>query len=94
MSELMLAFIMPNEPKTDDEKAAFEKAVVYQIEHEKTLEEQLGNETLPQGITSFAIGHFSATLDSSYQQPYLTRKNICPFAYSALLRAGLLYHGM
>ncbi len=89
----MLAFIMPNEPKTDEEKVAFEKAVVYQIEHEKTLEEQLGNEALPQGITSFTIGHFSATLDSSYQ-PYLTRKNICPFAYSVLLRAGLLYHGM
>lgn len=93
MSDRLLAFIFPQEPTRDDEKSAFSKAVMYQIEHEKTIAEKAGSYTIPEGVTSFSIGDFSMTLDKDAVGYQLTRKTICPKAYGLLLRSGLLYRG-
>lgn len=50
--------------------------------------------SLPEGVTSVTIGHFSASFDDSAFTGKLTRKTICDAAYSELLLAGLLYRGL
>lgn len=94
MSDRLLAFIFPNEPKGCEEAAAFSNAVRYQIEHEKTIAEQIGSDKIPDGVTAFSIGDFSMTLSEDAAGSLLTRKTICPKAYSLLLRSGLLYRGI
>jgi len=95
MGELMLGFLFPNTPRTKDEKAAFEKAVKYQLNHDKTVAEASAEVVgaVQQGVKSFRIGEFSMSFGSSTTN-HLTRKTICPYAYSVLLRAGLLYKGL
>ena len=92
MEEQMRLFIFPNEARTEEEKAAFDNAVAFQIEHEKSRAEQAGE--IPDGVSSFRIGDFSMTFEKGANACGLTRTNICPAAYSVLLRAGLLYRGL
>lgn len=92
MTERMKLFIFPNCVRTEEELAAFEKAVAWQIVHEKSQEEITSE--VPDGVTSFRIGDFSMTFDEGYNGSGLSRKTICPSAYSVLLQAGLLYRGL
>ena len=64
MRAKMSGFIFPNVPISDFERAAFERAVNYQIEHERQRRAAVGM-SLPEGVTSVAIGHFSASFDDS-----------------------------
>lgn len=98
MRERMYAYIFPNEPITNAQKEAFDKAVDLQIAHEKTIASQLGGSdmNLPNGVSGFTIGSFSMNFGGNgYENSYaLSKKDICPYAYSALLRSGLLYKGV
>ncbi len=99
MSERMMAYIFPNELITDAHRTAFDKAVQYQIAHEKTIAAHASDlgvlEALPDGVSSFTIGTFSMDFDGGYRKSVsLDRSTICPYAYGVLLRAGLLYRGV
>lgn len=87
-------FIFPNTPRTEDEIAAFNKAVIYQYEHEATRRQQMNDNSIQQGVTSFRIGDFSMNFEDGTNDANLTMKTICPAAYSVLLHAGLLYKGV
>ncbi len=93
MTARMLGFIFPNTPVTDEEKYAFDSAVLLQLQHEKALKAQMGE--IPDGVSSFTIGHFTMSFaDGASCSSSLTRKTICDAAYGLLLRAGLLYRGV
>lgn len=92
MTDRMKLFIFPNEAKSEEEMEAFNKAVAYQIAHEKSLQTQIGD--IPNGVESFKIGDFSMNFEKGVNGTGLTRKTICEAAYSVLLRAGLLYRGL
>lgn len=92
MQEKMRLFISPNTPVTEEQQTAFEQAVAWQIAHEKSIETQTGD--IPDGVSSFRIGDFSMTFTDGANSAGLTRKTICPAAYSLLLRQGLLYRGL
>lgn len=94
MRDKMHAFIFPNNPTSESQIAAFEKACTYQIEHEKTIAAQCGDNAIPQGTESFQIGDFSMSFDTDAMGGVLTKKTICPAAYGVLLREGLLYRGV
>ena len=94
MEDRVRLFIFPNEAKSETEVAAFNKAVAYQIAHEKSLQEQFGDVPIPDGVNAFRIGDFSMNFDDGTNSNRLTRKTICEAAYSVLLRAGLLYRGL
>lgn len=94
MRDKMLAYIFPNNPKTDAQKKAFEKACKYQIAHEKTVIAQQGNGGLPDGVKAFTIGEFSMTFEDGSVSSKLTKKTVCPSAHAVLLREGLLYKGV
>lgn len=89
----VLAFIFPNNPRTDSDTEAFEKAVLYQYEHEMTQAIKTSDE-IPDGVQSFSIGDFHMSFDKDWLETRLTRKTICPAAYGVLLRQGLLYRGV
>jgi len=93
MEARIQAFIFPNDPQTDEEKAAFDKAVEFQIAHEKTAMNAVGSASVPQGTKAFKIGNFDMTFEDGTFDGLLTKKNICPAAYGVLLRTGLLYKG-
>ena len=57
MRAKMSGFIFPNVPISDFERAAFERAVNYQIEHERQRRAAVGM-SLPEGVTSVAIVHW------------------------------------
>lgn len=92
MEERMRLFIFPNEAKTAEETEAFSKAVAWQIAHEKSRQEE--QSAIPEGVSGFRIGDFSMEFEEGVNGSGLTRKTICEAAYSALLRAGLLYRGL
>lgn len=94
MTDRMLAFIMPNTPGTDEEKEAFDKALRYQIAHEKTQSALAGETALPDGTTGFNIGEFSMSFADGAVTGLFTKRTMCPAAYGVLLRAGLLYRGI
>lgn len=87
MADRLLLFIFPNTPKTREERRAFEKAITYQLRHEKDM-------TYPKGVSSFTIGHFTMRMEENGQTDRLTRSTISAAAYACLLRAGLLYKGI
>ena len=91
MEARILGFIFPNSPKTAEQREAFDRAVAFQVQHERSLEEAMGS--LPPGMTRFSIGHFSMTFDRS-PGGRLTRESLCDAAYGVLLRSGLLYRGV
>ena len=90
----LLQFIFPNTPVTAEEKAAFERAVLYQIAHDREMAE--ASSEVPTGATSFTIGHFSVELDKNATSgsDQMTKWTVCSAAYGVLLYAGLLYKGV
>lgn len=92
MADWMRLYIFPNEPKTEEETEAFNKAVTYQIEHDKSQAEKYGD--IPEGVEAFRIGDFSMNFAEGVNGSGLSKNTICPAAYSVLLRAGLLYRGL
>lgn len=93
MEDRMRLFIFPNDVGDDEEKVeAFDKAVAYQIAHEKSFAEVAGK--VPNSVKEFKIGDFRMSFEDGVNEAALNRKNICPAAYSILLRAGLLYRGL
>lgn len=92
MRDRMYAYIFPNTPRTDSEKAAFEKAIRYQYEHEATA--AMNGQQVPNGVTEFSIGDFSMHFEDGMFSSAITRKTICSSAYGVLLREGLLYKGI
>lgn len=98
MRERILSFIFPNVPRTPDEEEAVEKAVAFQIDHEKGIMDSMDIEdvNLPNGVQSFSVGNFSMSFanDGYRNGAILTKETICPVAYGVLLRAGLLYRGV
>lgn len=92
MEERIRLFIFPNEVETTEQQTAFDKAVAWQIVHEKSAEMETD---IPSGVKGFRIGDFSMDFGGDgYNGSGLTRKTICPAAYSVLLRNGLLYRGL
>lgn len=94
MEPRIRAFIFPSVPRTCDEIRAFNDAVRYQIDHEKTLTELTANQALPNGTQSFRIGDFNMAFEDGAFASRLNRKTICGTAYGILLQAGLLYKGV
>lgn len=94
MEDQMRLFIFPNTAVTEEETEAFDKAVAYQIAHEKSKAEAFGDVPIPDGTNSFKIGDFSMSFEDGVNTSGITKKTICPAAYSVLLRAGLLYRGL
>ena len=88
------AFIFPSIPRTDFEQDAFNRAVYFQINHEKSQANSVNGQQLPNGVNSFSIGDFSMSFGAGTDNGVLTRKTICPTAYGLLLEAGLLYKGV
>ena len=93
MTERMYYRIFPNTPVTKEETAAFERACLLQIAHER---ESAGTvPALPPGVKSFQIGHFSMNFSETAAQGNSPGGlNLCAAAYGVLLRAGLLYRGV
>lgn len=94
MSDKLMAFIFPNTPRTESQKTAFNRAVIYQLIHEKTIAKNNNSTSVPDGVQSFSIGKFSMTFEDGANATMLNRRNICPYAYGVLLREGLLYKGV
>lgn len=94
MEPRMKAFIFPNTPRTQEELEVFDKAVKFQIDHEKSMAERAANAEIPEGTKAFTIGSFHIEFADGVFESRLTRKTICPSAYGVLLQAGLLYRGV
>lgn len=94
MAPRIKAFIFPSIPRAAFEIEAFNRAVNYQIAHEKTIAKALENQSLPEGVESFTIGNFSMSFGDDAFSGRLTKKTICPTAYGILLEAGLMYKGV
>lgn len=92
MQERVRLYIFPNEVRTAEQQEAFDKAVQFQIVHEKSQSAKIRN--MPEGMKGFKIGDFSMDFEEGVNGSGLTRRNICPAAYSVLLRAELLYRGL
>ena len=84
--ERLKAYLLPRRVQTEDEAAAFERAVAAQVEYECGT----GMEDMPEGVRSFAIGDFSATLSAGGRGPAYTKDSISPVAWSILRNAGLI----
>lgn len=94
MEPRMMAFIFPNKPRSCEERKAFDQAVKFQIDHEKSLAERTSDAEIPEGTKAFTIGSFHMEFAEGVFDSRLTRKTICPSAYGVLLQAGLLYRGV
>ena len=88
------AFIFPSVPRHAFEIEAFNKAVLYEIQHELNTQSAMGDKALPEGLQSFSIGDFSASFSGDGSSTRLTRRSICQMAYGLLLEAGLMYKGV
>lgn len=90
------AFIVPLCARTVDEKDALDKAVRAQWAFEDEKHKALEVVSLPEGMTSFTIGHFAGSFaGAGYQdERRITKQTISPTAYAYLLKAGLLYRGV
>ena len=94
MEPRIKAFIFPSIPHFDYEIEAFNKAVITQIDHEKTIAQKMNDQNLPAGVKSFTIGNFSMAFEDGSFDNRITKRTICPTAYGILLEAGLLYKGV
>lgn len=92
MRERMYAFIFPVVPVDDDDKAAFDKAVLWQYQHDASAIMASGE--IPSGTTSFRIGDFQMAFKDGTLDQNLNMNNICPSVRGLLLRHGLLYRGV
>ena len=86
--ERMRSFIFPNRASNEEEEAAFEQAVIWQYEHDATAAAAM--EDLPPNVSRYTADHFTV----EFREAASMRANICPAAYSLLLRKGLLYRGL
>lgn len=75
----ILACIMPMQPRTEAQTAAFSRAVYAQMTQDWVR-------GVPPGLKKFSLGSFSAELDGG--------SDLCPTARALLLDAGLLYRGV
>lgn len=94
MQPRVLAFMFPNTPTTERQISVFDKAVAFQIAHEKSLIAAVGETDLPPNATGFKIGNFSMEFAEGSFNARLTKQTICPTVYGLLLREGLLYRGV
>lgn len=92
MQERMYAYIFPNKPVTQEERDAFDQAVIWQYQHDLSALEAAGE--IPSGVESFRIGDFQMAFQDGTLDMELNRRNICPSVYGLLLRHGLLYRGV
>lgn len=83
------AYIAPNTPRTKAQQEAFYMAVDAQVEHEKSG----ALAGVPDSVSSFTLGDFSATLKGSGTAPEYTRETINSYAWALLHNAGLLRRG-
>ena len=88
MRERLTAYLLPRRAETAEERAAFERAVAAQAEYEQ----RAGLGDVPEGVQSFSIGDFSATLGMGGQGEGYTRDSLCSVAWSILKNAGLIGH--
>ena len=90
----MLAYIIPNTPRCDDQIDAFCKAVYAQVQYENEQRNTELND-MPDGITSFSVNGFSASFGSgSSAGTMVSSVGLCKEAKARLLYAGLLYRGV
>lgn len=82
------AYIAPNAPQTAAENDAFEQAVEAQAEYESAA----GG--VPDGVQSFSIGDFSATMAGGSGGAGYTRSTLSQHAWAILYNAGLIRHAM
>ncbi|MBQ9198367.1 MAG: hypothetical protein IJ157_14185 [Clostridia bacterium] len=87
----LYAYCFPNVPRTAEEQSAFEEAALLQYVHEETQRSLRGD--LPESMEGFRIGDFQMTFAQGMSTGRLTARTVCPAAYGALLRHGLLYRG-
>ena len=92
MRERMYAFIFPIHPEAEEDVTVFEKAVLWQYQHDASALAAAGE--IPAGATSFRIGDFQMAFKDGVLDQALNRQNICPSVYGLLLRNGLLYRGV
>lgn len=90
MEDRMRLYIAPNEVRTEEQQEAFDKAVRYQIAHEKS--QASGN--VPAGVNSFRIGDFQMAFGDGANDASLNERNLCPSAKYVLWNAELLYRGL
>ena len=86
--ERLTAYLLPRRAESAAELAAFERAVAAQVEYEQ----RAGLGDVPEGVKSFSIGDFSATLGEGGQGAGYTRETLSPVAWSILKNAGLIGH--
>lgn len=91
--ERMLAYITPNAPRCDEQIEAFCQAVYAQYRHEHSAAASQ-MDGVPEGLRSFTVNGFSATLDDAVNGSMLFRTGISRTAWAILLYAGLLYRGV
>lgn len=84
--ERLTAYLLPRRAETAEEQAAFERAVAVQVEYEQ----RAGLGDVPEGVQSFSIGDFSATLAGGGQGAGYTLVTLSPVAWSILKNAGLI----
>ena len=86
--ERLTAYLLPRRGESAAELAAVERAVAAQVEYEQ----RAGLGDVPEGVKSFSIGDFSATLGEGGQGASYTRETLSPVAWSILKNAGLIGH--
>lgn len=89
----LLAYITPNTPRCDEQIEAFCEAVYAQYRHEHSAAASQ-MDGVPEGLRSFTVNGFSATLDDTVNGSTLFRTGISRTAWAILLYAGLLYRGV
>lgn len=87
----ILAYIIPNFPECSGQVEAFTNAVYAQIAADYQAATSMGE--LPEGVTSFTVNGFSATLKGN-SGDVVSSGGICRDARAELLYAGLLYRGV
>lgn len=89
----LLAYIIPNTPRCDEQKAAFARAVYAQLAYE-TSEKNAQLDDMPDGMTGFTVNGFSATFGNTGLGDRASSVGLCREARSELLLAGLLFRGV
>lgn len=88
--ERLTAYIFPAVPRGKKQSDAFEEAVQVQYEYESRSD----TSSIPDGVASFSIGDFSATMTSDSRSAAYTQATISPHAWAILKNAGLLRSGI
>ena len=89
-TEFLTAYILPRKPETDDQKTAFEKAVVYQAETYDTLLDSMGAYAGIGGVSSISNDGVSVSFSGGSASNSASMDQIDPTARAVLFSAGLL----